>query len=843
MTKNRNLILIIIIVLASTVLEYFVFNARIPNAEVKNTNAKTVSQPTPAEIATAGATPSKDDKGTIVIFNSAQSRQDFLQKNKLTETDITNKSTRTFIVHKPIDQITPSDGVVTYPNRNYKALLTPNDTRYAQQWYLPKISAPDAWDTSTGNGVTTTIAVIDTGFALNHEDLTSQWAPNGYDFVCNDTSPKAGDADCDAYPTNNNAAHGTFTAGVAGAATNNSIGVSSLDWNVKILPLQVLSDAGSGSTADVATAIDYAVTNGVEVISMSLGGTSVDTFLRQRIDAAIAAGVVVIAAAGNCGDPNTYIANGCNSVGQIVEPANYPPVISVGATDSNDTRAGFSSYGDNLDVIAPGVSIHSTSWSNSNQTTGYGNASGTSLATPIVAGQAALIKSTQPTSTPAVIENIIKVGIDKVGGLNGQNFSTTYGYGRINAKKSLDYNAYSTATQAAFTNESKSTALDLNHLSAGQTAWLQVSVTNTGTSTWQKAGANPVRLGTWGGQDRHSRYYTPGSWLSANRPASLSENSVAPGESGTFEFPITVPAGGGSFNEQFNLVKEGVAWLPATSLAFSTSVYGTYTWEFAGQAAYTNESKSTPVSLANTSPGQVVYFVVSARNTGNATWFKQGNYPMRLATAKPFDRTSLFHDPRWLSANRPAGLKEDSVAPSAVGTFEAYYQIPNNSGLTPEYLNPVVEGITHLNQVGLYLPATINNSYAWEFAGQAAYTNQSKSTPIDLSALTPGQVFYFVVSARNAGTATWFKTGKYPTLLGTARPLDRTSTFYEARWLSPNRSTSISEDTVTPNNIATFEGYYKAPLLGGAYKEYLLPVVDGITWLNDLGLYIPANVN
>lgn len=874
MHKTKNLILIISIVAGLIGLEAWSnshtsdIDTSQPNQASQTLQETSINSDTkPAQPDPAGNQENPSDAGSLVRFSSPSAAQAFLSLNQLDQSALIPSTGSTYLVNRTLTKLQFPAGSEGFPNRRYQALLIPNDASYSSQWHLPKIAAPSAWDTNTGAASATKIAVIDTGFALTHQDLSASWATNagevgagketngidddgngkiddwrGWDFVCNNNSPQAGDTDCDSAPGNAAASHGTLTSGAAGAATNNGVGVASLDWNVKVLPLQALGDDGSGSTADVAAAIDYAVSQGAKVISLSLGSTSVDNYLRQRIDAAISAGVLVIAAAGNCGDANSWFLQGCDYQGQMLDPANYGPVLAVGATDSNDNRASFSSYGNTLDVMAPGSNIYSTNWTSGNQTSSYGSASGTSLATPIVSGLAALLADQNPTANVNDLKQFLINGTDKVTGMGGQNYTNYYGYGRINAAKSLQYFAFTTTAQAAFKTNAKTTTTSLSQLSAGQTAWLTVQVTNTGTATWQKTGPNPMRLGTEGPKDRTSRYYGAG-WLSQNRAASLTEDSVAPGATGTFEFPITVPAGGGSYTERFNLVAEGLQWLPDAGISFSTTVTNGYSWAFAGQQAYTDNTKSNAINTGNLSPGQVVYFVVQAQNTGSSTWYKSGNYPARLATAKPFDRASQFYDSRWISANRPAALSEDSVAPGGIGTFEAYYQIPNGSGLTPEYLNPVIDGLTHLNQVGLYLPADIKSNYSWAFAGQQAYTDNTKTTPINLNTLSAGQIYYFRVQATNTGNATWFNSGKYPLRLGTSRPLDRTgSLFYHATWLSTNRPNSLLESSLAPGQTGTFEGYFKAPANVGNYKEYLQPVAEGITWLNDLGLYIPANV-
>lgn len=409
----------------------------------------TSQKPTPTE-----NVPSPE---SLVSFPDNESKNKFLESNGLTESDLqpSDSLENTYIVPVPNDKL-KGDGATVAPRRQYKALLTPDDPIYPQ-WYTNNISAPTAWDTSTGSS-SVEVAVIDTGFALSHEDLVGRWYINsgeygagkdtngvdddgngkiddwrGWDFVCNNNSPQAGDSDCDSDPTNSSASHGTVTSGLIGATGNNSTGVASINWQSTILPLQVLGDDGYGYTDDVAAAVNYAVAQGAQVISMSLGSASADPTLETSINNAVSAGVVVLAAAGNCGDPNTYIINGCTYVGQMSYPGKYSNVIAVGATDQNDNRATFSSYGPELDIVAPGSgTIRAPTWSQSDQTGAYTSAAyGTSIATPIAAGSAALYRGVATGETVNEVTQVLENSANQVSGMGGESFTDYYGHGRL----------------------------------------------------------------------------------------------------------------------------------------------------------------------------------------------------------------------------------------------------------------------------------------------------------------------------------------------------------------------------------------------------------------------------
>jgi subtilisin family serine protease len=353
----------------------------------------------------------------------------------------------------------------------YHMFAAPSDPSYASNWALTKINAPAAWDVTTGNG-STTVAVIDTGFGLTHEDLTNRWYQNsgetgttklgdrcwtgtpvskatnhcdddnngyvddwrGWSFVQSDNNPQAGRQDS----AGSGISHGTEVAGIVGAETNNGVGVAALDWNTKIMPLQVLDDSGTGYTSDVTAAIYYAVDNGAQVINMSLGAYANDPALKTAVDYATAHKVVITAAAGNCGDAGEP---GCEGVvvGTVAYPAAYPDVIAVGATDSTDHRAAFSSYGPSIDVSAPGYAVpSSTAWSAGNQTSLYSSALyGTSFASPQVASLAALIKSIRPSTSVADITALIDATASKPSTLGGLNYTQQLGHGVINAGVAL----------------------------------------------------------------------------------------------------------------------------------------------------------------------------------------------------------------------------------------------------------------------------------------------------------------------------------------------------------------------------------------------------------------------
>jgi thermitase len=311
--------------------------------------------------------------------------------------------------------------LVEYAEPNYiiRAIDTiPDDTYfnppYSLQWGLTKIQAPTAWDITIGSS-DIIIAIVDTGVAQGHEDLSSKIVP-GYDFYWGDSDPE------DDHSSNGHS-HGTHAAGIAAATTNNSTGVAGLSWGARIMPVKVLGPDGRGSVDSVANGIIYAADNGAQVINMSLGGTDLanNETLKGAVNYAYGQGCLLVAAAGNC-DPNCY---------EPLYPAAYDHVVAVAATDSSDNRAWFSNYGSYVDVAAPGVSIYSTVRDIYGS---YGYKDGTSMATPFVSGLAALIWSVCPDYTNDQVESQIETtAVD----LGTPGWDQYYGHGRIDAHAAL----------------------------------------------------------------------------------------------------------------------------------------------------------------------------------------------------------------------------------------------------------------------------------------------------------------------------------------------------------------------------------------------------------------------
>lgn len=333
------------------------------------------------------------------------------------------------------------------PNGMMHITRTPNDTSYDLQWGLHNtgqtggesdadIDAPEAWDTTTGSS-SAIIAVVDSGVDTDHPDIQSKIIA-GYNFVEGNTDPNPtpdgidndGDGSVDG-----GVQHGTHVSSIAAGVSNNGEGTSGVDWNARIMGVKVLDDEGSGSYFDVASGIEWAGNNRADVINMSLGGGYSDT-VDSAIASAYANGSVIVAAAGNSNMDLDIIPSSpvCNDGG-----GSNNRVVGVAATTDDDTKASFSNYGSScVDVSAPGQSIYAAVFYDPAYgfNTYYESFSGTSMATPMTSGVAALIKGRNPSwSNDQVRDRLIGTADD----INAKNpmYSGELGGGRINARAAV----------------------------------------------------------------------------------------------------------------------------------------------------------------------------------------------------------------------------------------------------------------------------------------------------------------------------------------------------------------------------------------------------------------------
>ncbi len=316
---------------------------------------------------------------------------------------------RRFERHPWVDYIEP-DGIGKGGGQ-----VIPNDPNFGSQWHhrnstkpSAAIHTPQAWEMTTGStGVV--VAVLDTGLATGLQEFSGR-VVEGYDFVNDDTDPA------------DDHGHGTAVTGTLAANGNNGILVAGVDWRCRIMPIKVLDQGNYGFYSDWAQGIDFAVANGAKVINLSAGGSSSSTTLMRAVTNAIAHGVIFITITHNDG------------TGVITYPGRLAESITVGATDPADRRTGFSNYGTEIDLVAPGTNIFTVSRTGSLQFWW-----GTSFAAPQVAGVCALLASLHPDLTQTEAVQLLCLGAeDRVGDSSDTDgFDSYYGWGRLNAWHSL----------------------------------------------------------------------------------------------------------------------------------------------------------------------------------------------------------------------------------------------------------------------------------------------------------------------------------------------------------------------------------------------------------------------
>ncbi len=407
-----------------------------------------------------------------------------------------------------------ADPAVRYADPNYqvKTMATPNDEAYSLQWQYSQIGLPDAWDITTGSP-SVVVAVIDTGILPNHPDLAGQLV-EGYDFVRDPES--AGDGDgIDSNPQDpgdnfgggGESFHGTHVTGTVAAQGNNQIGVAGTAYGAKVMPLRALGVGGEGTSFDVDQAVRFAAglpndsgtlpEQRADVINLSLGGGPFSQTTQALYDEVRAAGVMVVAAAGN------------QASATLEYPASYDGVISVSAVDIQRRLASYSNTGPTIDIAAPGgdnsVDINGDGYPDGILSTGgtktsggginyvYSFLNGTSMAAPHVAGVLALMKTVNPDLTPADIDTLLSDGqlSDDLGPAGRDD---QFGHGIINARRAVLAALEASGTSPADSPRLTVSANTLNFGTNGTTLELTLSNAGKGALTLLSVTASPAWL-------------------------------------------------------------------------------------------------------------------------------------------------------------------------------------------------------------------------------------------------------------------------------------------------------------------------------------------------------------
>ncbi len=297
------------------------------------------------------------------------------------------------------------------PNYVVGGTLHPNDPDYNNPGlvYGPQqINAEAGWDVTTG-AASVVVALVDSGVSFAHPEFAQTHFLPGYDFVNKDNDPSDDNG------------HGTHVAGILFAAMNNELGIAGMAPGVSILPVKVLNSSGSGTWVDISNGIIYAVDQGADIISLSIGGPITSQVLQTAVQYAAAHDVLIVTGTGNTGTNAPFY------------PAFYPETFAVGATDNTGQLWWQSNYGDSVDVVAPGVGVWSTYWTNTNPIT-YAYCTGTSMAVPHVSGLAALILSVRPDLSSADVRELIQQNAVSISQPRPNLYS---GWGLINAGQTL----------------------------------------------------------------------------------------------------------------------------------------------------------------------------------------------------------------------------------------------------------------------------------------------------------------------------------------------------------------------------------------------------------------------
>ena len=337
----------------------------------------------------------------------------------------------------------------------------PNDIFFNKQWYLSAIGADEAWKKTNVADETITVAVIDTGVDSSHVDLRGR-VTVGFNFL---------DDNLNTMDVNG---HGTAVSGIIAAIYNNQVGITGVagNANIKILPLKVAGEDGKGKVSDMVDAIYYAAEYGVDVINISMGTSSNSTILKEAVEYAVSKDIVVVASAGNDGTSEKEY------------PASYPSVISVGSISKNNLKSTFSNYNEQVDFVAPGESILTTSPDDL-----FVYYSGTSFSSAVVSGAVAYMLATDPTLTADVlISKMEETSTD----LGPAGKDSRYGYGLINLAEAVTgQNEVTPFTELILEEE-------VIEMSVGETTQITHHISPEQPVVWESSNTNVVQVNATG---------------------------------------------------------------------------------------------------------------------------------------------------------------------------------------------------------------------------------------------------------------------------------------------------------------------------------------------------------
>ncbi len=657
---------------------------------------------------------------------------------------------------------------------------TPTDPLYVSyQWSLPQIFAPGAWDATTGSA-STIIAVIDTGVDATHPDLAGKittGANAGFNFVGNNTN------------TADDESHGTFVAGIIAANANNGQGGAGVCWLCKIMPVKVLDSTGSGSTFNVSQGIDWAVAHGAKVLNLSLGAPTGTASLQTSVDNAWNAGVIVVAASGN----NAADADPTND--GVLFPAAYPHALAIGSVTQAGARSTFSDFGPELDLMAPGENVLGTLCTCAGNPGGYATGSGTSFASPHVAGVVGLMISNGITDRDTIFSRLTSSAVD----MGAAGFDNLTGWGEVQAQKSvLPQYQVSWSANTLPTSIVAATATSAN-----------VTFTNAGWQTWSASGANPVHFSYhW----RNGACAGTTSAIYDGVRTSLSADVATSGSVTNLSAQIQAPPAAGTYCLVYDLVREGMTWLSNQGAATQTGtvsvtapVYGV-TWG----------ANTLPSTIA---AGGSTNVNATFTNTGSLTWLASGTFATRFAYhwsngACPGTTSAIYDGVRTaIPSNIATGatvtnLSVQIAAPPAAGTYCLIYDL-------------VRESVAWFSTQG----AATQSATVTVTAGQYAVTWGANTLP---SSVAAGSTTPVTATFTNAGTLTWPSSGANQVRFGYrwysgACPAAGATAYNTPRAALPGNIAQGGTVTNLSHNII-------APASAGTYCLVYDLVREGVTW-------------
>lgn len=725
------------------------------------------------------------------------------------------------------------------PDHRVRLTFSPNDSYFLSdpitglgQWGIRKAEVDKAWDVQRG-AQSLTVAIVDSGVDNAHPDLVGALAPAARFVTVPDPSCPAGTTNRD------DNGHGTHVAGIVGAIGNNGQGIAGVAFGVKVMPIKALDCTGAGFLSDVANAITYAADNGARVVNVSLGSPNDSQTLRSAVSYALGKNVAVVAAAGNCG--STSGTGNCPTLNATSYPAAIPGVIAVGATETDDQPASFSTAASYVSLAAPGVRMISTFPTYKVQLNDegvrdstYTSISGTSQAAPFVAGVIALLLSRDATLTPAAVLERLQKNADDVG---PKGTDTKSGAGRVNARRALVTGTIASVTvsPAAVT--------------------LQPSASQQFTAQTKDASGNvvsaPVAWSATGGTVTTFGLYTAGTTAgqfavtaSADGASGSATVTIAPAQPTSIAIaPATatlVPNATQQFKaearDQFgNVVTTApVAWSATGGTISGTGLYlagrelgtfqvsartGTLTATasvsvIAARYGATYAPQSVRTLLAS---GTATSLRVALTNTSNFTWAAGGPAPVFLSSHW-FDAAG-----RVVTWDGPRAPFSADVTPGSSAVVDLPLRVPSARGQYTLRVDLVHEGVTWFSAEGVAAPSfavTVNSGF------DAKYEPQS--TPLSLQTGTAGGTLSVVLT--NTGVKPWPAAGTNPVRLSYHW---RDASGRVVAW--DGQRGMLPRDTA-PGTTATVSLPVMPPSVPGSYFLELDLVQEGLMWFSDDGV-------